>query len=615
MLVMGARSVIRRAGLITGVAATAWGSVLLTAGGFTVEVLGTTIRSNNPVNPFVLGALGWLAFFAAGGRLVWVPSDRLVARVCAWTAGGLAATTLIVGLVYATTAVGGSDSYGYASQADLWLEGRTGVEQPWARLAPWPAPLATFSPLGYLPSPRPDREWTIAPTYPPGLPWLMAFGKVLGGQEGMFWVSPIFGALLVLSTYGIGRRLASPVAGLAGAWLVATSPPVLFMLMLPMSDIAAAGAWAAMYCFLIGKTRAGALAAGLCAGLGVAIRPNLVFVGVLAGGWYLWKAWSDRHARRESTLRFALYAAGAAPGAAAIAAANWALNGSPFRTGYGSADQYFSTQWFWSNLSTYAGWFIETHTALPLLGVVALALPLARVWPSAPDRSACVALALIVASVWAFYGFYLEFDAWWYLRFLLPAWPIMMVGFGAIAAALVRRAPRELAAAAVIVVLGLGAFGVRQSMARAAFQSWAVDRHFPSFARQVRSLTGEHSVVLTMQHSGSIRYYAGRLTLRFDLLPRDGLDAAVDWLVSNGVRPYLAVDDWELPYVTAHFEGQRSLDRLGGPPLLEYRGPIRAVLFDLSPDWAHHEAFVFEETYRDLRSVPPVPLALPAVFR
>ena len=41
----------------------------------------------------------------------------------------------------------------------------------------------------------------------------MAAGKAVGGQEGMFWATPIFAALLVLATYGIGSRLASHEAG------------------------------------------------------------------------------------------------------------------------------------------------------------------------------------------------------------------------------------------------------------------------------------------------------------------------------------------------------------------------------------------------------------------
>src|SRR4030095_1397738 len=38
-----------------------------------------------------------------------------------------------------------------------------------------------------------------------------------------------------------------------------------------------------------------------------------------------------------------------------------------------------------------------------------------------------VALAVLIAAVWFCYLFYNPFDVWWYLRFLLPAFPAMFV--------------------------------------------------------------------------------------------------------------------------------------------------------------------------------------------
>jgi hypothetical protein len=48
-----------------------------------------------------------------------------------------------------------------------------------------------------------------------------------------------------LVTFAIGRRLGSPAIGLAAAWLVATSPAFLAMLVSPMSDVPASrsGPW------------------------------------------------------------------------------------------------------------------------------------------------------------------------------------------------------------------------------------------------------------------------------------------------------------------------------------------------------------------------------------
>ena len=42
-------------------------------------------------------------------------------------------------------------------------------------------------------------------------------------------------------------------------------------------------------------------------------------------------------------------------------------------------------------------------------------------------RTAFIGLALFIAAVWFSYLFYNPFDVWWYLRFLLPALPVVLV--------------------------------------------------------------------------------------------------------------------------------------------------------------------------------------------
>ena len=54
----------------------------------------------------------------------------------------------------------------------------------------------------------------------------------------------ITAALLVWSTFAIGRTLGSSSLGLGAAWLTATSPAFLTMVKEPMSDVPAAAFWA-----------------------------------------------------------------------------------------------------------------------------------------------------------------------------------------------------------------------------------------------------------------------------------------------------------------------------------------------------------------------------------
>jgi 4-amino-4-deoxy-L-arabinose transferase-like glycosyltransferase len=94
---------------------------------------------------------------------------------------------------------------------------------------------------------------------------LMALAKLIGGQRAIFWVIPLCGGVFVLATFGIGRRLGGSSNGLIAAWLLATSPPLLFMLMAPMSDVPAAAAWTVTFWCVTAGTMAFAVAGGLAA--------------------------------------------------------------------------------------------------------------------------------------------------------------------------------------------------------------------------------------------------------------------------------------------------------------------------------------------------------------
>jgi hypothetical protein len=58
----------------------------------------------------------------------------------------------------------------------------------------------------------------------------------------------------------------------------------------------------------------------------------------------------------------------------------------------------------------------------------------------------------------------------------------------------------------------------------------------------VREQTPPGAVVVSALHSGSIRYYAGRDTVRWDMIPERMLAASVGSLASHGHAVYLALD-------------------------------------------------------------------------
>jgi hypothetical protein len=528
--------------LLTGLVALAailWALGTWLSGGFTLSLPGHRISATDPLRPLIIGVIAGLVHgFVAGRSGLRGELDRLrlflgPARVAAMLAVVLAA----VGWRYSAGVVGGADAYAYVSQADLWLAGRLKTPVPIAAEVPWPDGLATFAPLAYTPA----AGTTIVPVTAAGLPLLMAGFKAVLGHCAVFAVVPLSAALLVWATFVAGRRIDSGRAGAIAAWLVATSPAVLAMSISPMSDVPAAAFWTLALAAVLGSSRTAAATGGLSASIAILIRPNLVPV---AAGIAIWMLWRAKKTSRDY-VAVALFCAGVVPGCLAVAWINAALYGAPWSSGYGSLAGMASLSRAPLNLTRYGWWLVESQTPLFLAGAIALVLPWRRLWPAAAVRRDALLLALVIAIVWAIYLLYLPFDEWWYLRFLLPCWPAMAIGAAVSLTRLFDAPAKWVPIAAALIVTGAGLYGLSFASRRGAFPSGEGDARYARIAKLVEDMTEPSSVILAMQHAGPTRYYAGRLTMRWDLLDPAWLDRAVDWLNARGRRAYILVEDWE----------------------------------------------------------------------
>jgi hypothetical protein len=252
-----------------------------------------------------------------------------------------------------------------------------------------------------------------------------------------------------------GGRLAMALAGgaaglIAAVWL-ATMPIALFESIQPMSDVPVTAAWLACW-WWIAKTSelpqlppttvnslaetakkgtvpflavfAGiAVSAGLAAALAVLIRPNLA---PLAAILVLWRFWT------QSFRAVIPMIVGALPGCLFIAWLNNKLYGSPLASGYGSLSVLFSLSFVATNVERYGRWLVQSQTPLAVIGIVALLWPVKSIWLTPERQYAARLLGAIVVVVWALYVIYIPFEAWWFLRFLLPAWPAMCLGSAAL---------------------------------------------------------------------------------------------------------------------------------------------------------------------------------------
>jgi len=91
-------------------------------------------------------------------------------------------------------------------------------------------------------------------------------------------------------------------------------------------------------------------------------------------------------------------------------------------------------------------------------------------------------------------------------------------------------------------------------------------------ARVVGSLTEPEAVIISAQHSGTLRYYAGRLTLRWDVGDPAWLDRTVEWLAAHGHHPYFVLEESEIEALRAKAGPVSAAARLDWTPMVTFRG-------------------------------------------
>ena len=482
----------------------------------------------------------------------------------------LLAVVIVTGLRWGTFAVGGSDSYCYVHQAERWASllrqgfGGQGaglqVPEPLALEAPWPDAAVTFAPAGHVPSQT--VPGALVPICPSGLSIAMAPMLAVGGPRAMFLVVPLFGALLVWAAFTCGSRFGSRV-GLASAVLVACSPPFLFQLMQPMSDVPAAALWMLAVAAVTGTKPRAPVVAGLATAAAILMRPNLVPMAIPIGLFILLRPERSWHERIQGAIR---YAAAAAPGAIAVAFIQRAYYGSALQSGYSSIGGLCSAAFIAPNATRYVSWMTQAHTAAWLL---ALAAPLLL-----PGPLTALFISLFLVNVASYLPFAV-FNEWQYLRYLLPTIPLLLILTVAVIDAVCRRirpaiAPATVAIATVILAL----LFVRYARDGETFGLQRIEARFERAGSFVGRRLPPNAIVITSWQSGSVRFYGHRPTLVWDGLDPAWLDRAIDFVRARGLEPYLLFESWEEPIFRTRFAGS-PIAALDWPPMAEVAPQVR----------------------------------------
>jgi hypothetical protein len=555
-------------------------------GGFRIDVAHLRIAVRWPTE---LCVAAWILIVLGSRRSrLPPPIERAVAALRRYsvryrtaTAAVLVACVIGAGLVFGAFVAAGADPYGYVSQSLLWAHGNpVQFQTPLAMQSPWPNAEWSFCPIGYKPS---FVSGLIVPTYAPGLPLLMAMFARPFGMRGAFIVVPLLGGLAAWSTYRLGLRVSrSHECALLSTVLTVCSPVFLFQLMQPLSDVPATAWWLTSVVAALEGSYAGALGAGLCASLAILTRPNLVVLALPVAAYAFWN--DDPTTTRSRLARLALLALGLVPGVALTAAANRTFFGDPLTSGYGLLSDIYGWRHVFANVARYPAWLYTTHSPLLFVGLAsAIAASLAHGLGSGERRRLVrhgVLAAAFFVTLFASYVFYIPFDHWTYLRFLLPAIPILLVlavaTVNSVAHAISIRTG-HLAIGFIVVVLPLYYVSFAVHGDAFALKRLFLDRYVVT-AAEIAARTSASDVVLGALQSGSLRLYGRRTTVRWDVIPPEWFDRVVLFLNRTG-RTYLALESTEQIEFTSRFktpaiagDGARPVDPLG---LVRLYGPIR----------------------------------------
>jgi hypothetical protein len=330
-----------------------------------------------------------------------------------------------------------------------------------------------------------------------------------------------------------------------------------------MSDVPLTAWWIAAFLLAVGSGVWSAFGCGLASAAAILTRPNLVPLALVMVCVV---------AQQRPRLRRALaFVAPLAIASLVIAGLNRTFHGSMLNSGYGPLDYLYSADRIVPNLRRYFAWLVETHSAVILLAFVA---------PFVLRSSTAIWMIVFFAVLLVDYLAYFTYDQWIFLRFLLPAIPLLLI----LTSTIVVRSLQPLSSrfrGGCFVGLGAAAalwLGIKLTTLNVlAIQG---DEHrYVAVGRVIGGVLPPNAVVLTVIQSGSVRLYGDRPTVRWDVLYEERLDNAIAILVEHGYEPYILLEQWEEPLFRKRFAAANVFGRVEWRPAIEYYGEPRVRVY------------------------------------
>ena len=380
----------------------------------------------------------------------------------------------------------------------------------------------------------------------------MALPHAVAGLNGANAVI-IAGAAIAVWAAGM---IARGIAGIMAAAFLAFAPVFLYQSIQPMSDVPVTAAW--MLSFLLLARDRRSVWAGVACAMAVLIRPNLAPLAIVPFALSTNKRW---------------FAVPVAMAGVFLAVVQDLWYGSPFRSGYGTAEELFSVTNILPNAGRYASWLVATS---PILYVAPIGF--ARVRRDAQARALFAFSLLAIAA----YLLYAVFDHWSYLRFVLPAMAVFAVFTGIAFTTWIERWPVALRLPLFLVLtLGVAAHGLFTAGVLDTFKLRDQLRRVEQVAAAIDHTAPANAVLIAGEQSGSMRYYTGRSILRWEAATPDTFPKAIETLLKAERPIYIVLDAWEREPFRKKFPdiGPAELD---WPPMLETGSTHRTFVWNLA---------------------------------
>jgi hypothetical protein len=238
-----------------------------------------------------------------------------------------------------------------------------------------------------------------------------------------------------------------------------------------------------------------------------------------------------------------------APFVLAQALLQWRLFGGPLTSGYGPVAQLFAGGSVLTNVRIYLEGMWTIHSVVWLIGLLAACL-------ARPRTPLVLAVTTLVLSGIP-YVLYFEFDHWETLRFLLPAIVLLTIAAaGGLSAVLAPLGREWIPAVATIAFAIVPAVQTERFLSREGVpQLMTAEARYPLVAAHLKEQTAPNAIVLAAQHSGSIRHYGDRLTLRWDLMRSEELEPLMTAVAEHGHPLYVVLEGTEQRRFTEGFAG------------------------------------------------------------